>query len=32
MLGGGGDSGGDNDKVYSFARFSCGVVSAIYRF
>jgi hypothetical protein len=26
------DGGGDNDKVYSFARFHYGIVSAIYRF
>jgi len=26
------DGGGDSDKVYNFARFNYGVVSAIYRF
>jgi hypothetical protein len=26
------DGGGDNDKIYSFARFYYGVASAIYRF
>jgi len=26
------DGGGDNDKIYSFARFYYGVASVVYRF